>query len=165
MEGYTAARQQAMIDRNDAFVAHLQDSFQARVKNQNFFTTVVFESAQQAALSWAISKADRRRLCQRTRLLKQPPGARESEDHNGGQARTTPIGKEPIAKEPGLWKVAWTSRGTDEKDHARTRSLTLCLSCLGVSYLGIRETIVRDACFAAWPYNAHLAEVNPTGTF
>ena len=62
MEGYTAARQQAMIDRNDAFVAHLQDSFQARVKNQNFFTTVVFESAQQAALSWAISKADRRRL-------------------------------------------------------------------------------------------------------
>ena len=62
LEGYTAARQQAMIDRNDALVAGLQDSFQARLKNQNFFTSVVLESTEEAALSWAISKADRRRL-------------------------------------------------------------------------------------------------------
>jgi beta-lactamase superfamily II metal-dependent hydrolase len=62
LEGYTAAKKRAMIERNDSLVASLQESFQRSVPNQHFFTTVVLESQEEAALSWSMSRADRRRL-------------------------------------------------------------------------------------------------------
>jgi beta-lactamase superfamily II metal-dependent hydrolase len=62
LEGYTAAKQQSMIERNSSLIARLQDSFQRRTPNQLFFSTVVFESYADAALSWTMTQADRRKL-------------------------------------------------------------------------------------------------------
>jgi hypothetical protein len=62
LECYTAAKKTAMIDRNNSRVAQLQESFQRRQRNPNFFVTVVLECEEEAALSWTISKSDTRRL-------------------------------------------------------------------------------------------------------
>jgi len=62
LEGYTAAKKTAMIDRNNSRVAQLQELFQQRQKNPNFFVTVVLECEEEAALSWTISRPDTSRL-------------------------------------------------------------------------------------------------------
>jgi hypothetical protein len=62
LEGYAAAKKSAMIDRNNSLVTRLQESFQQAVENPHFFSTVVLECKEQAALSWSISRADKRRL-------------------------------------------------------------------------------------------------------
>jgi hypothetical protein len=71
MEGYTAARKQAMLERNDAHVRDVQRWFHDAAGNC-FFRTFVLECPESAALSWYLTRKDRKLLEQSTKELARP---------------------------------------------------------------------------------------------